>query len=409
MRLCIAFFLVVVPNLVSAQCPQPTISGLQILCSGQPITLTASGGYAGYSWSNGANTQSTTVNTPGPYVVTVTCSNGNTAVAFVNVQGFNTGVAPAAIPPGVNICVGQCSNINVLVNNGGNTGPFTLTLDRSTGGQEVITFNCVCQIFTFSLCPTETTTYTFVSLVNSQGCADFVNPALTSFTITVLNNPLVVNGPASLCPGQTGTLTATPNNGNNYTWSNGASGSSITVNGPGTYSVTATFNGGCTSTGSITVAGENLPSPTVSGPSGLCPGETIELSATGGYATYEWSNGQNTQTISVNTAGSYAVTVTSPSGCTASASATVVAQIAPSVSFSAQNDCSSGCQMIDATFTGTAPYTLTYQVTAGATQQTFTQTFGNSNASFEVCPPPGFSGSMEVSAVGLTDAFCTCN
>lgn len=399
------------PGTGKSQCSPPTITGNQVLCSGQTITLTASGGYSNYAWSNGANTQSATISTPGAYQVTVTCSNGSTAVGFANVLGFNTGVAVASPPagPGPNICLGQCTQVNVLVNNGGNTGPFTLTLDVSSGGQEVITFNCNCQIFTFSLCPTETTTYTFVSLVNSQGCEAFVNPALTSFTINILNSPLSVSGPASLCPGQTGTLSAAPGNANNYTWSNGASGNNITISGPGTYSVTATFSGGCTSTGSITVDGENLPPPTVSGPSVLCPGETIELSATGGYTTYEWSSGQNTQTISVNTDGVYSVTVTSASGCTASASATVAAQAAPGVSFSAQSGCQSGCQMVDVTFTGTAPYTLTYQVTAGATQQTFTQTFGNSTASIEVCLPPGYEGAVEVQATALADAVCACN
>jgi hypothetical protein len=81
---------------------------------------------------------------------------------------------------------------------------------------------------------------------------------------------------------------------------------------------------------------------------------------------------------------------------------------APSVSFSAQNACPSGCQMVDVAFTGTGPYTLTYQVTAGATQQTFTQTFGNSTASIQVCPPPGYEGPVEVQATALVDAWCTC-
>ncbi len=81
---------------------------------------------------------------------------------------------------------------------------------------------------------------------------------------------------------------------------------------------------------------------------------------------------------------------------------------APSVSFSAQNACPSGCQMVDVALTGTGPYTLTYQVTAGAIQQTFTQTFSISTASIEVCPPPGYEGPVEVQATALTDAFCTC-
>jgi hypothetical protein len=82
---------------------------------------------------------------------------------------------------------------------------------------------------------------------------------------------------------------------------------------------------------------------------------------------------------------------------------------APSVSFSLQSTCPSGCQMIDLSFTGLAPFTLTYQTIAGTTQQSFTQTFKNSTASIEVCPPPGYEGPITVQSLALTDVFCTCN
>lgn len=82
---------------------------------------------------------------------------------------------------------------------------------------------------------------------------------------------------------------------------------------------------------------------------------------------------------------------------------------APSVSFSLQSTCPSGCQMINLSFTGLAPFTLTYQTIAGTTQQSFTQTFNNSTASIEVCPPPGYEGAITVQSLALTDVFCTCD
>jgi hypothetical protein len=83
---------------------------------------------------------------------------------------------------------------------------------------------------------------------------------------------------------------------------------------------------------------------------------------------------------------------------------------APGVSFSAQNNCPSGCQMINLTFTGQAPYTLTYQTTAGTTQQNFTQTFNSNTASIEVCPPTGYEGPVSVQSLSLSDATnCNCN
>ncbi len=112
----LSLLLLLLPQIGNSQCSPPTISGIQVLCSGQPITLTASVGYTGYAWSNGDNTQSTTISIPGAYQVTVTCSNGSTAVGFANIQGFTTGIAIPGFGNGGNICVGQCANMNVTTN-----------------------------------------------------------------------------------------------------------------------------------------------------------------------------------------------------------------------------------------------------------------------------------------------------
>ncbi len=82
----------------------------------------------------------------------------------------------------------------------------------------------------------------------------------------------------------------------------------------------------------------------------------------------------------------------------------------PTVSFSGTPIiCGNGsCQTISATFTGSSPFSLTYQVTAGGNTQTFTQTFNSLTGSFQVCAPAGYSGSLVVEAMNLVDANCTC-
>ncbi len=47
----------------------------------------------------------------------------------------------------------------------------------------------------------------------------------------------------------------------------------------------------------------------------LCPGEEISLSGPNDFAEYLWSNGETTQSITVNEAGSYNLQVTSDDGC----------------------------------------------------------------------------------------------
>ncbi len=266
-------------NPLVAQCTQPTLTGIAVLCFGQSITLTASSGYSAYSWSNGSTTESTVITAPGPYQVTVTCSNGSTAIGGANIQAFTTGVA--VVGGGANICAGQCTQLNVLLTNSGNTGPFTIVFELSTGGTQTFVQTGIGNLTTITVCPTETTTYTIQSVTNSQGCVAFINPNLTSATVNVTTANITVQGPNTLCAGESATLTAVPGNGTNYVWSNGATGNPITVNAAGTYSVTATLPGNCTGNGNITIAAAPQPSITfsVANPN-VCAGGCTTVTAT---------------------------------------------------------------------------------------------------------------------------------
>ncbi|HAD11627.1 MAG TPA: hypothetical protein DCF33_04225, partial [Saprospirales bacterium] len=54
-----------------------------------------------------------------------------------------------------------------------------------------------------------------------------------------------------------------------------------------------------------------------SGPTGICPGETISMSTDQPYIQYQWSTGDISSTITTGTTGNYQVTVTDANGCTA--------------------------------------------------------------------------------------------
>ncbi|MEO8085756.1 MAG: FG-GAP-like repeat-containing protein [Bacteroidota bacterium] len=57
------------------------IPGPFTLCTGQTVTLTAVAGYTSYGWSNGDNTQSSVISTPGSYNVMVTDAGGCTGIS----------------------------------------------------------------------------------------------------------------------------------------------------------------------------------------------------------------------------------------------------------------------------------------------------------------------------------------
>lgn len=87
----------------------------------------------------------------------------------------------------------------------------------------------------------------------------------------------------------------------------------------------------------------------------------------------------------------------------------VVWRLLPTVVFSAANPnvCAGACTTVTATFTGTAPFTLTYTTPVSGT---VTQTFSGNTGTFQVCTPVGAPpGSLVVQATDLVDLSCSCD
>jgi len=268
------------------------------VCPGQPSVLTASGGDT-YSWSTGQSGAAITVSpsTTTTYTVTAT-DDGCTGTADITVIVDPSLVATASASPAT-VCAGQTTGLTA-------TGGGNYVWSDGQSGSPI------------SVSPSTTTTYTVT--VTNNGCS-----GTAAVTVNVTPPPVAgaTANPATICAGQTTSLTAT--GGGTYLWSNSQIGSSITV-GPTTtttYTVTVT-NNGCPATADVTVTVNPLPTPTaMATPGTICAGETSSLMATGG-GTYAWSDGQSGSPITVTPSGTttYTVTVTN-SGCTATASTTV--------------------------------------------------------------------------------------
>ncbi|CCH53048.1 Tripartite motif-containing protein 71 AltName: Full=Lin-41 homolog [Fibrisoma limi BUZ 3] len=151
----------------------------------------------------------------------------------------------------------------------------------------------------------------------------------TAFNLTV-QQPTVSISPSApaICGGQTATLTAS--GADTYRWSTGQTSPAISVSATGTYSVTATTTAGCSAT-----AAANLtvnPTPTVSlssnGPLS-CSQTSVSLTALpAGLGTYTFSGpglsqSSDNNAASVSQPGTYSVTLTSPQGCSTTATTTV--------------------------------------------------------------------------------------
>ncbi len=162
-----------------------------------------------------------------------------------------------------------------------------------------------------------------------------------SFTDAIIN-PLVLFAPAATtsytyCAGATATtLTATATGTNNLVWYTTATGGTALTSAPTPATTNAgTFNyyvAQANAEGTegprtmITVTVNALPAtPVISanGPTTFCTGGSVDLT-TATAATYAWTGGLSTQTITVNASGSYLVTVTDANGCTSTANAITV-------------------------------------------------------------------------------------
>src|SRR5690606_25264827 len=117
------------------------------------------------------------------------------------------------------------------------------------------------------------------------------------------------------------------------------SNSQITVNPLVTtnYTVTVTNNDGCPETETVTV--NVFPVPSLNILADYCPAppnsNSVELVADGiGFVSYEWNTGATSQTIFVDTAGSYQVIGTTANGCTVSATLNVATELVTDGDFS---------------------------------------------------------------------------
>ncbi len=358
------------------------------LCSGENITLAASGG-ASYVWNTGDNTAQITVSptTNTTYNVIVTDVNGCTATASRTVTVNNaptTSISPATaeICSGGSITLTASGGVSYVWNTGGNTAQITVSPTSNTTYNVIVTDANGCTATTsrtvvvnalptasiaptnpgiclgesvtltasggvsyswntgdntaqITVSPASNTTY-IVIVIDANGCT-----AIASETVTVNTQPVAAITPASpaICAGESVTLTAS--GGTTYLWSGGENTAAISVSPVSntTYSVTV-FNGSnCSADASVSVTVNNAPTANISPATAeICSGGSITLTASGGVS-YAWNTGDNTAQITVSPTSNttYSVIVTDANGCTATTSRTVTVNALPTASIAPAN------------------------------------------------------------------------
>jgi hypothetical protein len=276
--------------------PIISASGNVVFCQGNNVILTSNN--PNVLWSNGSTAQSISVSQSGIYTAQSTlnsCTSSNSNPISITVNPLP--LLPIITPSGpTTFCSG---------------GLVTLSSSYSSGNLWSNNSN------TQSINIYNSGTFT-VSQTNSNGCISTSLP-ITITVNAIPSSPIITaNGPTTFCDGSNVTLSSNNISGN--LWNNNDQTQSILVTNSGSYFTTITENG-CTSlpSNSIIVSVNPIPvQPTItpSGPTTFCSGNNLTLTSSAQIGN-SWSNGQTSQSITVNNSGVYSVQVIE-NGCTSS-------------------------------------------------------------------------------------------
>ncbi len=356
--------------------PVVSLGNDTVICEGDEVTLDAGSGFDSYNWSTGETTQTIDVNSSGTYSVTVTkgeCTASDAIQVTVN-------PAPVVDLGGP---VKACTDEDVVLDAGEgfkdylwNTGSTSQTLQIYASGDYSVTvtdnFGCkatdqitaeiieppfidpytvggaffICEGDTFTLdagegfgsylwSTGETTHSIEVTEEGTYSVTVYDDPACVTERSTAIEvispPPLELEQDPEICEGQSVSLAAS-DGFDSYLWNTGETGRTIEVSEAGNYSVTATKEDimTCSRTAETHLTVHEAPVVSLGNDTVICEGDAVTLDADSGFDTYNWSTGETTQTIDVNSSGTYSVTVTKGE-CTASDAIQVTVNPAPVV------------------------------------------------------------------------------
>jgi gliding motility-associated-like protein len=164
----------------------------------------------------------------------------------------------------------------------------------------------------------ETSSAIQVSEAGQYWATATVNSCSYSDTAQVIVESVVefdIVGTESLCPGESGELTA--NVEGNVEWTNGASGNTIEINLPGTYRAQFIDENGCESSASFSVEALFLPSIVLKNQVTKCEGEEVRILAeSSDDLNLLWSDGSIGSILNTDVDGEYTVSLTNLCGTT---------------------------------------------------------------------------------------------
>ncbi len=261
------------------------------------------------SWSNGETDPQITITAGGTYTATGIGSNGCTT--SVEIQALEQ-----ALPePMLTGDLAFCQNDSTLLST---TDPF-----------EAYQWSDLSEDSSLTVTSPGNYSLTVTDMNNCQGSIDFEVTDLALPTLTLSDTMFCSNDSLQLMPQETFDA---------YVWSDGSENSSLTVTAPGMYALTVTDEQGCSNEASVEVGTLPSPEPEIIGAPEICPEGQATLSLNEIYAAYSWSTNSQDDSIDIENAAEYSVTVTANNGCTGIASLLVSELPSPDVQIVGNTD-----------------------------------------------------------------------
>jgi hypothetical protein len=322
-------------------------AGIDALPQGGTAFTSPSGiQFFNYRWNTGATTPSIVGIPSGTYSVTITDANGCTSSATGTVAN------PPLVTLTTTIVAPTCAG-------GGNNGSATAT---ATGGRPPFSYRWNNGQIGQTATGLSVGTY-YVTATDAKGCNKSAPVVITSnagFTLAIAQTN-------ATCGGTNGSATANVTGGAapiRYAWSTGATSQTINNLVAGNYTVTVTDNSGCSASATTTINAVGSLTISLTSTNAACgiANGTVTATPTSGTAPfrYLWSNGATTPTIATLAAGTYNVTVTDASGCTASGQKSIIQTSSFDVNLDVRNVVCNGQangQITAMVMGGSAPYT----------------------------------------------------
>ncbi|MBX7238628.1 MAG: SprB repeat-containing protein, partial [Bacteroidia bacterium] len=327
-------------------------NGYNISCNGfsdGQIDLTVNGsGPFNIQWSNGATTEDISGLTAGTYTVTVVDVANDTTIETYSLTEPDA-ITRSAVSIQDVTCFGL-NNGSINISVAGGVPNYSFQWSNSSSNEDISSL--IAGVYTLTITDLNNCTSVFANDTVHEPDEIKITATITNTSCGLINGMIDASISGGISP-------------YGYLWSNSNTTEDLNILSSGVYTLTVTDQNLCTKVDSFTVGASTQPSVVLDSAFNVtCFGQStgsiyVHVNDANGPVTYLWSNAATTQDIVNIAAGTYTVTVTDSSGCTATKTQAITQPTDIAITLTPHNaTCAQSNGWISSSVSGgTSPYT----------------------------------------------------